>query len=62
MSKFEALVDSVLVIDDSKSRADILLDLQYTNSVEETINRIFDGKVSPNQFQSIFFDTDNYSF
>lgn len=45
MVNFEDLVDQVLAIDDSKSRSDVKLDLQYTKSVEETINRIFDSKV-----------------
>lgn len=52
MSKFEALVDYVIAIDSSKSRSDVLLDLEYTKSAEETINRIFDGKVS---FQYVLF-------
>lgn len=46
MSNFEAMIDSVIAIDGSKSRSDVLLDLEYTKSAEETINRIFDGKVS----------------
>lgn len=42
---FEDLADQVLSIDDSKTRSDVLLDLKYTKSASETINRIFDGKV-----------------
>jgi hypothetical protein len=45
MSEFEHLVDQVLAIDGSKSRSDILADLQYTKSLETTVNRIFDGEV-----------------
>ncbi|KAI8354666.1 hypothetical protein BD560DRAFT_210507 [Blakeslea trispora] len=44
MTDFEALVDQVLDIDNSKDRHDVLIDLKYTKSVEATINRIFDGQ------------------
>lgn len=47
MSDFEHLVNQVLAIDGSKSKSDILADLQYTKSVEITVNRIFDGEVKP---------------
>lgn len=43
---FEESADKVLAIDGSKSRADVIADLKFTKSVEETINRIFDGEVS----------------
>jgi hypothetical protein len=45
MSEFKHLIEQVLAIDNSKSRSDILVDLQYTKNVEATVNRIFDGEV-----------------
>jgi hypothetical protein len=42
---YEELIDHVLAIDSTNSRSDILLDLKYTKSVQETINRIYDGDV-----------------
>ena len=42
---FEVLADQVLAIDSTPARADVILDLKYTKSVEETINRLFDGEV-----------------
>lgn len=41
---FEESADKVLAIDSSRSRADVIADLKFTKSVEETINRIFDGE------------------
>ncbi|CEP15052.1 hypothetical protein [Parasitella parasitica] len=43
MDNLEDSIEKVLAIDSSKSRSDIILDLKHTNSVEATVNRIFDG-------------------
>ncbi|CEG80443.1 hypothetical protein RMATCC62417_14782 [Rhizopus microsporus] len=44
MDNIDQLVKQVLVVDDSKDPADIRKDLEYTQNVEATLNRIFDGE------------------
>ncbi|KAG1054378.1 hypothetical protein G6F43_003613 [Rhizopus delemar] len=44
MDNIDQFVEQVLNIDNSKSPSDIRKDLEYTKSVEATLNRIFDGE------------------
>jgi ribosomal protein S2 len=44
MDNIDQFVEQILNIDNSKSPSDIRKDLEYTKSVEATLNRIFDGE------------------
>ncbi|KAG1169968.1 hypothetical protein G6F70_008022 [Rhizopus microsporus] len=44
MDNIDQLVKQVLIVDDSKDPASIRRDLEYTQNVEATLNRIFDGE------------------
>lgn len=46
MDNIDQLVKQVLIVDDSKDPASIRRDLEYTQNVEATLNRIFDGEVN----------------
>jgi hypothetical protein len=61
MINLEELADQVLAIDNSNSREDVLLDLEYTKSVEETINRIFDSQVRFSSFFTVLAFSNSFS-
>lgn len=60
MDNIDQLVKQVLIVDDSKDPADIRKELEYTQNVEATLNRIFDGEVNK-QF-TFFLHSSNESF